>query len=117
MRAFDVYLNDKKVCTAGISGDGVMSLIVNFLPRHGSEDCHLTVGGLNSREMEHLRWVRRRQLSVGDRLRIEVIEATAVDEPERLGPAEQLRSKELFVRDLAKELGWSIQERPEKSSS
>jgi len=117
MRAFEVYINDKKLCTAGIAGDGVVSLIVNSLPRHGSEDCHLTVGGLNSREMEHLKWVRHKPLSVGDRLQIEVVEATVVDEPERVGPAEQIKSKEEYVRDLVKELGWTVQERSEKATS
>jgi len=117
MRALKIFLNGEKVCTAGIANDGAVSAIVNSLPHHGSEDSHLTVGGLNSHEMQYLKWVRHKPLNVGDSLQIEVIEATAVDEPERIGPAEQLRSKEEYVRDLVKELGWTVQTNAEKPTS
>jgi hypothetical protein len=116
MRAFEILLNGEKLCRAGVANDGVVSAIVNSLPRHGSEECHITVGGINSRDQEYLKWVRHKTLSVGDRLQIEVIEAAEVDEPEHVGEVERLRSKEEYVRDLVKEMGWTVQERPEKSA-
>jgi hypothetical protein len=53
MRAFDVHLNGRKVCRAGVGHDGVLTAIVTWTrstatnrPRARREDLDLHVGGL-----------------------------------------------------------------------
>ena len=112
MRAFEVYLNKKKLCIAGIGNDGVLDAMVNWVARGGRGDLFLDVGGLVSPAEEFVRWVNQRPLRVGDQVHIKIIEADAVDKPIkrwRPDPAEELKSKKRYVRRMAKELGWKIQ--------
>ncbi|MBZ5680986.1 MAG: hypothetical protein LAO24_12855 [Acidobacteriia bacterium] len=114
MRAFEVYLNGKKLCLAGIGNDGVLTTIVNWVARKGRGDLFLEVGGLVSSADEHVAWINQKPLRVGDQLRIKLVETSSVDEPtkrHRTDPAEQLKSKKRYVRMMAKELGWKIQAR------
>ena len=115
MQAFDVYFNGKKVCTAGVA-EGVVSIIVNSASRRGDQDLYFSASGLESSTDEHIYWARQRELRIGDKIQIEVVESASIDKPkERSGPAERLRSKEEYVRDLVEELGWTIQT-PESTS-
>lgn len=114
MRAFQVYLNGKKLCLAGIGKDGALSGIVNWVTRGGNGDMFLEVGGLLSLTEEHVNWIRQKPLRVGDNIQVKIVETKSADKPTRkyrLDPAEQLRSKKRYVRMLAKELGWTIQSR------
>ena len=46
MVAYEVFLNDKRLCLAGIDGDGVLNAILSY-GRGGQVDhLHITVGGL-----------------------------------------------------------------------
>jgi hypothetical protein len=56
MRAFEVSLNGKKLCLAGISDDGVLTAVVNWVPRKGKGDPFLQVGGLVGPSDEHVSW-------------------------------------------------------------
>ena len=117
MRAFKVYLNGKRLCLAGIGDDGVLTTIVDWVSRKGVGDLFLQVGGLISPKDEHVRWVTQKPLTVGDQLRVEIVEADAVDRPKkryRTHPAEQLKSKKRYVRMMAKELGWGVRARPKR---
>jgi len=66
MRAFDVSLNGKKLCRAGIGDDGVLTTIVNWVTRKNTGDLFLEVGGLVSTVDEHVSWVKQNPLQVGD---------------------------------------------------
>ena len=119
MRAFDVYFNGQKACAAGVA-DGVVSIIVNSVSHRGDQDLHFNVVGLVSGADEYVCWTRQKELRVGDKIQIEVVDTGSIDEPmQRSGSAERLRSKEEYVRDLVKELvkelGWTIQT-PESTS-
>jgi hypothetical protein len=90
MIAIELYVNDKKVATAGVAG-GVMSAIVNLVgvlkDPHESDEWHssISLAGLNSQTSEHLRWFSR-DLSIGDEVRIRIIESDVVDTPTEREP-------------------------------
>ncbi len=81
MRAFEVYLNNQKLCLAGVGDRGVLSAHVTWNTGDANESLELETGGLISTNMEFVSWIRQRPLSVGDHVRISVVEANSVDEP------------------------------------
>jgi hypothetical protein len=111
MRTFEVYLNKKKLCVAGIDADCVLSTIVDYVSRKPGR-LHLHVGGLNTSTDEHVRW-QDRNLRVGDEIRIRIANRKRADPPTKRfprDPSKELESKKRYVRHYAKELGWEIRE-------
>jgi hypothetical protein len=109
MLSFNVSLNGKKLCIAGIGKRGVLSAILAWAATDRGEDLFLQVGGLANEE--HSDWIYQKPLQVGDELRVEICDAESVDEPIRKRPihaAETLDQKKEYVRRTAKELGWTI---------
>ena len=96
MKCFEVIINGKKVCTAGIEDNGVLTAILSFTRRKNSselnaetqqlnysESLDLSVGGLANRGPkmnEHIEWLNQ-NLAVGDEILIRIIEAPECDEP------------------------------------
>lgn len=116
MRAFEVHLNGKKVCTAGLPRDCVLTAIVNHVSNPG-EGFGLTVGGLNCAIDEHVRWKNAR-LRVGDEVRVKIVETDSVDRPSKRfkrDRAKELETQKRYVREAAKKLGWRIQARSPKA--
>ena len=60
MRAFDIRFNGKRLCTGGISEDGVLSAIVSSVVVNRGDDLFLQFGGLISRTEEHIDWIYKR---------------------------------------------------------
>ncbi len=90
MIAFEVSVNGKHLCLAGIEGDGVLHVSVVHSRRVGKEvpPFWVHVGGLANNE--HLRWITgdgRRKLKVGDTLEIKVVETQVVEPPKERFPA------------------------------
>ena len=124
MPVFHVYLNGKKVSTAGVGDIGVLSAHVTWVRRTGEdtraktadgfeEELTLHVGGLISPKEEHVRWLDH-DLEVGDEVRIKVVADDSVDRPrsrQRRDRAHELRSQKRYVREMAKRFGWKIQTR------
>jgi hypothetical protein len=122
MPVFQVYLNGKKVCTAGVGELGVLSAHVTWVRRKGEhtltrkphiveEELTLHVGGLVTPREEHVRWLDH-NLKAGDEVSIRVGEDAPVDRPrsrERRDRPKELRSQKRYVREMAKRLGWKIQ--------
>ena len=119
MVAFEVYINGKKRCTAGIRGPCALTASLIWalrgpMSRRGKrKELNLGVGGLVSRSDEFLDWLHR-DLQPGDEVTIRIIEAAEVDKPKkkrmkRATPAQILRRTQAYVRRWAKELGWKIQ--------
>jgi len=119
MLAFEVYINGKKKCTAGIAGPAVLTTAVCWVLRNPAErrlrrkELNLGVGGMVSRSDEFRDWVQR-ELRVGDEVTIRIIESTTVDKPRkrrrmRATPAQIRRRKQAHLKRLAKGLGWKIQ--------
>jgi hypothetical protein len=121
MPAFQVSLNDKKLCTAGVGEHGVLTTMVTWVRRKGGatrekkpdsveEELSLHVGGLITPKQEHVDWVERR-LKAGDEVRVKIVGTTKVDQPRarrKNDPARDLRAKKKYCRMLAKEFGWKI---------
>jgi hypothetical protein len=124
MIAFEIYLNNQKLCRAGIGDSGVLSAIVTraattMTTGTRNESLFLNVGGLITPEGEHVSWINQKPLAVGDEIQVSIVEADSVDEHRRRDPADDARlrqAKEDQVRRSAKELGWKI-EVPSKSAN
>lgn len=90
MTVFDVYVNDRRCCRAGVGADGVLTAIVNWVKLTGAaartarrlgepvEESRIHVGGLS--KGTHLSWLER-NLTVGDRVAIAVGKAAVADRP------------------------------------
>jgi hypothetical protein len=119
MRAFEVSLNGKKLCSAGIGDDGVLTAIVNWVTGKSGADLFLHVGGLIGPTGEHVAWENNKRLRLNDRIEVKVIETRKVDEPKRRkrpNPAKDLRARKRYVREMAKQFGWKIMPRPKPTT-
>ena len=82
MKAFIVRVNGKRLCTAGVGPDGVLTTIVNWVgggqrgELEGNFGFH--VGGLDSRTGEHLNYDTP-QLRLGDKISVELVETDKID--------------------------------------
>jgi hypothetical protein len=117
MRAFEVYINRKKVCLAGIGDDGVLTSIVDWVTKQGEGDLLVTVGGLVSPVHEHVTWVKQ-DLCMGDEVTVKIVETDSSDVPATRtteDPSEDLEYQKSYVRAIAKKLGWKIQAKVYKS--
>ena len=83
MRTFEVFLNGKRLCLAGLGGQGVLNVIVNSVSGRNGECLGLNVGGLTSSTNEHVRWEEFKKLKTGDEIRIKISESPTADEPTR----------------------------------
>lgn len=115
MKAFQVHLNGRKLCTAGFSEhDVVLDAIVDYVSGNGRDELALTVGGLISPKEEYVRWVKRKKLRMGDEIRLRIIETRSVDNPKErrtrddVWSAPNLRQQKQYVREMAKKFGWTI---------
>ncbi|MCU1303099.1 MAG: hypothetical protein JWQ87_3383 [Candidatus Sulfotelmatobacter sp.] len=123
MIAFDIYLNDDKLCRAGTGDSGVLSAIVSWAATTMStgtrnESLFLNMGGLINPEGNHVSWISQKSLAVGDKIQINIVEADSVDEHQRRDPADDARlrqAKEDQVRRSAKELGWKLEMHPKSA--
>lgn len=110
MRAFEVYVNGKKLCTAGLPPNSVLTTNINHVSIT-DELFGVTVGGLNCATDEHVRW-RNTRLRVGDEVRVKIVEADSVDRPRKRfkrNRKKELETQKRHVRETAKKLGWKIQ--------
>ena len=120
MRAFALYVNGKKMSTAGIRDEGVVSAIITWVGnksrktlarRKGPvEEIGVELGGLTTETEEYLRW-HQRSLRVGDEVCIRVVEAESVDRPryrQKRNRALERRQQRANVRRMAKTFGWKI---------
>ncbi|HWE38493.1 MAG TPA: hypothetical protein VG406_18120 [Isosphaeraceae bacterium] len=83
MKAFEVTLNRRRLCTAGIYDNGVLSAIVSWVGRSDGSPSpnagfHFTVGALDSSTGEHLRWAVP-MVEVGDEITSRIVETDEID--------------------------------------
>jgi len=118
MTAFEVRLNGKKLCIAGIGDDGVLTAIVSYVVGSSRKDLSLSVGGLVSPTREHVHWRDDLGLKVGDEVLLRIAESERVDRPRkrtRQDPIARVKQQKHYVRAMAKKFGWEIKARPKKS--
>src|SRR5260370_41817654 len=114
MKAFQVHLNGRKLCTAGFSErDVVLTAMVDYVRGHGEDELALTVGGLISPKGEHVRWVKRKKLRSGDEIQVKIIETESADSPQERHtradmPTPTLAQQKQYVRQMAKKFGWTV---------
>jgi hypothetical protein len=114
MRAFQVRLNGKRICLAGIGEQGVLSTTITYVPFRKRRETRLYVGGLVLPQDEHVCW-KQVVLRTGDEIRLKVVETDTVDKPRFRYPRDlpaQAKAEKHQLRKLAKKLGWNIQKRP-----
>jgi hypothetical protein len=115
MRAFETFLNGRRLCVAGIDGDSVLTVIIDCARRDGRDaELELNVGGLDSAAREHVTWATT-QLQVGDEVQVKVLESVSADEPsirKRPDPENETEMQRNYVRQMAKKWGWTLDERP-----
>jgi hypothetical protein len=90
MIAFEIFINRKRICAAGIGEEGVLSTIISWAGsarrrrqrRSRPERADLHIGGLANDQ--HSDWIDGFQmLKVGDTVRVRVIETIEPDPPIR----------------------------------
>jgi uncharacterized C2H2 Zn-finger protein len=109
MRAFEIHVNGKKLCVAGLK-HGTLNLFVGCTEnKHGRGDIGLNMTGtlLN---LDFVRWTHQR-LDKDAEVRLKIVETRRADKPEFLhkAPRDPLSSEKAYVRRKAKEFGWTIQ--------
>lgn len=119
MIALEVYRRGKRLCRAGVGSIGVLNAHVTWVGRAkndpaGEKELFLSVGGLHSPTGEHRDWLEE-PLSIGDEVMVRVVSLKRVDKPKskrRDDPKKRQAAKEYYVRRVAAELGWKIDENP-----
>src|SRR6266481_6621716 len=111
MTAYEVFLNDKRLCLAGIDGDCFLILSITHWKQNSDRDSvHLQVGGRKGLvNGEHVDWTTT-QLSKDDEVRVRIIESDSADKPKsrKRNPEEELELQKQHVRRMAKQLGWTL---------
>jgi hypothetical protein len=122
MIAFEVFLNGKKVCTAGVGDLGVLTAMLTWVRREDKnteiresrnveEELTLNVGGFVSSKHEHVCWSESK-LTVGDDVCVRVVDLESVDLPRDRraeDPEEDIRRQKVYVEQMVKRFGWTIQ--------
>jgi hypothetical protein len=91
MVCFNVAVNGKSLCKAGLHDSGIITLTLTWVKCRPEEclppevewrtgESTLHVGGLKSDSQEHIHWLDI-SLKIGDEVSISLIEADSVDEP------------------------------------
>jgi hypothetical protein len=90
VKAFEIYVNGERVCTAGVGEGGVLATGVTWVagasphPAEGRFD--FRIGGVDGVTGEHLSW-NAPQLGIGDEIRVKLVEADRTDqEHQRIMP-------------------------------
>ncbi|HEX3988539.1 MAG TPA: hypothetical protein VHZ30_03850 [Verrucomicrobiae bacterium] len=85
MIAFEVYVNNAKVCTAGLGElDGIVSSLLCSANKDGRPDEHkvfFLVSGLADKKS--FMWVKYK-LTVGDRVEVRIVDTEKVDPPKKI---------------------------------
>jgi hypothetical protein len=119
MQAFEIHLNGKKLCVAGVGERGVLSGMVTWVAGSPSKSLSLNIGGLISPKNENVSWIREKSLQVGDKVQVKIVDVESVDEPSlrhRIDPVRDLRARKNHVLRMAKEFGWKIDKKIRDSS-
>jgi hypothetical protein len=113
MRAYEIFLNGKRLCAAGVGKDGYISAIVTHLSEKNETEMDI-VGLLASKKL-YVRWARR-PLRTGDDVRIKIVEKKTVDKFKKIigrpdNPGRTIELQKRMVRKMAKEFGWEIRQK------
>jgi hypothetical protein len=109
MRAYEVFLNGKRLCLAGIGKDGYVSAYITYTSEINKTD--IDIVGLVASKKLYVRWTRR-HLRTGDEVRLKIVDRRTVDKFKKIGTVEEpemvIERQKRMVRRMAKEFGWRI---------
>jgi hypothetical protein len=111
MRAYEVFLNGKKLCVAGIGGDGYISAYITYVSE--GNNTWIDVLGLDNRKKKYVQWTRTK-LHTGDEISLKVVDRKSVDKYKtirRHDEKKDIGSTKRENRRLAEALGWEIVEK------
>jgi hypothetical protein len=77
MKAFEVFINGKKRCVAGVRDDESLSVITAIAP----DGPFFDVSGSTGPNGDFAKWVESERIDVGDEIRIRFVDTGRVDEP------------------------------------
>jgi hypothetical protein len=112
MRAYEVFLNGKRLCVAGVGNDGYISAYITY--RSEPEATWINVMGLINRKKLYVRWTQR-SLRSGDEVLLRVVDRKSVDRYKIIRQHDEkrdLESMKRHVRKMAKSLGMAVLENP-----
>ena len=114
MLAFELFVDDRRICLAGMEDWAVMSVILSAvssgvradgLPREGKID--VSAGGLSEGDSDgiayHARWARV-DLAVGSRVTINVLETDEPDPPIRRYRSDREHREPAFTKEEIEEM-------------
>jgi len=114
MRAYEVFLNGKRLCIAGIGSDGYLSAYITY--RSEPAATWIDVMGLENPKKLYVRWTHT-NLRSGDEVLLKIVNRKSVDKYKVIRRHDEkmdLESKKRDVREKAKALGLEIRERKAK---
>jgi hypothetical protein len=114
MRVFEIRLNGKKLCVAGMEHGTLLFSVGCSENKQGRSGIGLCMTGLRP-DNETVRW-QQLELAIGAKVQIKVLEAKTADTPEVLqkAPRDTRKYEKAYVRRMAKEFGWTLQTGTEK---
>jgi hypothetical protein len=111
MRAFEVFLNGKRLCVAGIGKDSYISAYITH--RSEPNDTWIDVMGLVDRKNLYVQWTKR-DLRAGDEVLVKIVDRKSVDKYKIIRRSEwknDIESMKRAVRAQAKAFGWEIRKK------
>jgi len=109
MRAYEIFLNGKRLCVAGIRSDGYISAYVTY--RSDPKATWIDIVGLDSAKKRYVRW-KQTNLRSGDEILLRIVDRKSVDEYKIIGRLDVKKNLESMKRDvMAKALGLKIREK------
>jgi hypothetical protein len=109
MRAFEIHLNGKKLCVAGLKEGTLLFSVACVENKHGRGGIGLGMTGILLGQST-VRW-QQRSLRMRDEVRIKIVETANVDKYKVLQktPRDESYYEKAYLRKMAKRWGWTIQ--------
>ena len=116
MIGFEVEINGQRTCLASVDEFGVLTAIVSWVRTHAMvkeegeqvKKLDLHVGGLkelSDGSAAHITWLNK-DLSLGDEIRMRIVNTDHFDEPAKIEPIDQqadLKRKRVYYEQLKSE--------------
>jgi hypothetical protein len=93
MLAFEVWVNDRRLCTVSTATHTVLSTIVSWTARQ-ADRINFHVGGIAKDSSGHHTGWDTPEPKIGDEIRIRLIDTEEYDEPDRRHTPEYLGSRD-----------------------
>ncbi len=119
MRIFEVSVNGKNLCRAGVGEGLLLADVAHFVRQKPTrrDSLRLDVAAVIGPPDQHLLWIDR-QLTVGDVVEIRIVDGERVSKFRNTGPIDPAaleKAHQAKLESEAKRLGWKIL-KPKRSS-